>query len=162
MKLFDFKEDESFNQLRCKMGTDEFGHFELFDPVRHLSWQERKALSGDWVKVESAGLHAYSDHTLAYKNSHVFSITEQHFHFSMCDKLKKRISQGRLLDMNITLNEGLLNGKAVCEYCLHAVGYQGYDVYRRRHEDYNQRIMKKFNFSQYLQDKYSSGLKHTI
>ncbi len=155
MELVDFKQDITFNRLRRQMGTHELGHFELFDPIRHLSWQERKALGSQWLNISSNVLHAYSDQTLAYKNSHVFSITDQHFHFSLCDKLKKRISQGHLSKVEVTLNESLLTDKTVCEYCLHAVGYQGYDAYRRRHEEYNQRIMKNFKFKQYLQEKYS-------
>ena len=154
MKLVDFKQDEKFNQLRKKIGNSSYGDFELFDPKRHLSWQERKGLIEGWSNISTAMLHAYSDHTLAYKNSHVFSKTDEHFHFSLCDKLKKRISQGRLPDIEITLNESLINKKEVCEYCLHAVSYQGFDAYRRRHEEYNQHIIKKFNFEHYLLGKY--------
>jgi hypothetical protein len=156
MKLYDFKQDDKLNNLRDLMGADTLGHFELFDPVRHLSWQERKALNGEWINVTTSSLHAYSDHTLAYKNSHVFSVTEKSFHFSFCDDLKKRINQGKLANAQVTLNDALLEGRSVCEYCLHAVSYQGYDAYRRRHEEYNQRIIKKFKFSDYLQGKYKS------
>jgi len=158
MKLYDFKQDDKLNQLRILMGADSFGDFELFDPLRHLSWQERKALSSQWVDITSSSLHAYGDKTLAYKNSHVFSTTEQHFHFSFCDELKKRISQGRLANTQVTLNDSLLQGKMVCEYCLHAVSYQGYDAYRRRHEEYNQRIINKFKLSDYLHNKYKDAL----
>ncbi len=154
MKLLDFKQDEKMNALRLAIGNDGYGEFELFDPRRHLSWQERKLLIDSWKNVPTSILHAYSDQTLAYKNSHVFAKTDEHFHFSLCDKLKKRISQGRLLEINITLNEGLIKTKSVCEYCLHAVSYQGFDAYRRRHEEYNQRIIKKFNIERYLLEKY--------
>lgn len=154
MKLTDFKQDASFNRLRMLMGSQEYGHFELFDPQRHLSWQERQFLAGHWLEVPTGVLHAYQDHTLAYKNSHVFSKTEQHFHFSLCDKLKNRISQGRLSAIEVTLSAELLAEKQVCEYCLHAVSYQGFDTYRRRHADYNQQIIKHFSFSQYLHQKY--------
>ncbi len=155
MELVDFKQNDSLNRLRRLIGNDDFGHFELFDPVKHLSWQERKALNLTWVNISSNVLHAYSDQTLAYKNSHVFSITTHHFHFSLCDQLKKGISEGHLAKIEVTLNDALLADKAVCEYCLHAVGYQGYDAYRRRHEEYNQRIKKNFKFKKYLQDKYA-------
>lgn len=157
MELIDFKKDKTLDRLRSLMGSEEYGHFELFDPQRHLSWQERKSLTGHWVVISSGVLHAYNDQTLAYKNSHVFSITEEHFHFSLCDKLKNRISQGRLAEIEVTLNAKLLLDKSVCEYCLHAVNYQGFDAYRRRHAEYNQRIIKKFNFSHYLNEKYKAS-----
>jgi len=156
MELIDFKQDDTFNRLRSLIGSQKYGHFELFDPLRHLSWQERKSLSGHWVVIPTGVLHAYHDQTLAYKNSHVFSITEEHFHFSLCDKLKNRISQGRLAEIEVTLNARLLEEKSVCEYCLHAVSYQGFDAYRRRHAEYNQQIIKTFSFRHYLQEKYKA------
>ncbi len=154
MKLMDFKQDEKFNQLRSKMGTDELGNFELFNPDIHLSWQERKVLSKEWIDISSGMLHGYMDQTLAYKNSHVFNITDDKFHFSLCDKLKKRMSQGRLVDTQVTLNQELLKGKGVCEYCLHAVSYQGFDAYRHRHQEYNQKIILNFKLVNYLSRKY--------
>ena len=158
MKLIDFKQEGPFDSLRKTMGTDDYGHFELFDPKRHLTWQERQSLHSGWVSIASNGLHAYSDSTLAYKNSYVFSVHEESAHFAMCDQLKKRISQGRLSDISVTLDAKLLQGKETCQYCLHAVSYEGFDVYRHRHQDYNERILKSFNLLNYLKDKHKLSI----
>lgn len=153
MKLVDFHNEEVFNQLRETMGNADLGEFELFDPLRHLTWQERQDLEKNWISVSAQDLHAYHDKSLAYKNSHVFSCTEEHYHFAFCDKLSKRIGQGRLVSTDVTLNLALLNGHSVCEYCLHAVSYQGFDAYRHRHQDYNDQIIKGFNLNEYLKSK---------
>lgn len=155
MKLIDFKQDNQLDRLRNKMGTDDYGHFELFDPKRHLTWQERQTLQLGWVNVESNSLHAYTDKTLAYKNSYIFAEMDETAHFALCDQLRKRISQGRLHDVSVTLDASQLKQKKVCEYCLHAISYEGFDVYRHRHQDYNDRILKEFDLFRYLQEKYS-------
>lgn len=158
MKLIDFKQDKQLDRLRNKMGADDYGHFELFDPKRHLTWQERQTLHNGWVDVSSNVLHAYNDKTLAYKNSYVFAHNDDTAHFAMCDQLRKRISQGRLGSLAVTLDLNLLNDKKTCEYCLHAVSYEGFDVYRHRHQDYNDRILKNFNLLQYLKDKHKLSI----
>jgi len=153
MKLVDFLEDEGLNQLRDRMEQAELGQFELFDPLRHLTWQERQDLESKWVAVSAQMLHGYADKTLAYKNSHVFSCTDEHYHFALCDKLTKRIGQGRLVDTQVTLNTELLKQHDVCTYCLHAVAYQGFDAYRHRHQEYNDQIVKQFCLETYLAGK---------
>ena len=45
MELIDFLEFEPFNQMRERMGTDQLGQFELFDPERHLTGDERSELA---------------------------------------------------------------------------------------------------------------------
>ena len=155
MKLIDFKENEQFDRLRKSMGTEDYGHFELFDPKRHLTWQERQSLQSGWVDIISNGLHAYGDKTLAYKNTYVFAEHESTIHFALCDQLKKRMSQGRLSDVAVTLDAHLVKDKKPCEYCLHAVSYEGFDVYRHRHQEYNDRIIKKFDLFSYLKQKHN-------
>jgi len=156
MKLIDFKQDEKLNDLRHKMGSDDFGHFELFDPKRHLTWQERKSLTKDWVNISATLLHAYSDKTLAYKNSHILSILEDDVHFAFCDVLKKKINQGSLSKIDVSLKSDLCTGKKVCEYCLHAISYEGFDVYRHRHQEYNKKILQSFKLEKYLAEKYGA------
>lgn len=157
MKLVDFHENEALNALRKTMNDAELGEFELFDPIRHLTWQERQELEKEWIAVKAQALHAYHDKSLAYKNSHVFSCTDEHYHFALCDKLAKRIGQGRLVDMQVTLNLALLDGHEVCEYCLHAVDYQGFDAYRHRHQDYNDQIIKSFKLESYLAGRHKTN-----
>jgi hypothetical protein len=137
------------------MGTERFGEFSLFDASQHLSWQERQGLHKNWQEIPSSSLRAQSDKTLAYKNSHIFCKHEEKVHFAHCDNLKKNIQQGKIPTINITLNGSLLKNEQVCHYCLHAISYQGFDVYRQRHQAYNQQIIKQFNLHKYINDKYT-------
>jgi hypothetical protein len=155
MKLVDFKQDKTLDSLRDKMGTDSYGLFELFDPTRHLSWQERQNLHKDWQQIPSSSLRSQSDKTLVYKNTHIFCEHDQKVHFAHCDNLKKNIQQGKIPSINITLNDSFLKNERVCHYCLHAIAYQGFDVYRQRHQAYNQQIIKQFNLHKYISDKYT-------
>ena len=84
----------------------------------------------------------------------MFAENEEVAHFALCDQLRKRISQGRISHLSVTLDLDLLQNKQACEYCLHAVSYEGFDVYRHRHQDYNERILKGFNLLDYLQKKH--------
>lgn len=154
MKLLDFKQSERLDGLRKSMKTENYGEFELFDPKRHLSWQERKQLSDSWQAVASSALHAYSDQTLAYKNTHIFCQDNNAVHFAFCDSIKKNLHQGKMLKVNVTLNIDALASESVCQYCLHAISYEGFDVYRHRHKEYNDNILKTFNLTQYLEGKY--------
>lgn len=154
MKLLDFKQDESFDRLRKLIGTDDYGLFELFDPLRHLSWQERQALNKDWLEITSSTLHAYGDKTLAYKNSHVFCLHNESIHFAFCDNIKKNMKKGNMNNVSVTLRPDLISKKTVCHYCLHAISYQGFDVYRNRHKEYNENILKNFNLNDYISEKY--------
>lgn len=154
MKLIDFKQSDSLDHLRKKMGMEDYGKFELFDPNRHLSWQERQRLSNEWIEVLSSSLHAYNDKTLAYKNSHVFCLHDEQVHFAFCDKIKKNMQQGKMPTVSVTINPEMLHDQGVCQYCLHAVSYQGFDVYRHRHQEYNENILKQFNLLNYISDKY--------
>lgn len=154
MELFDFHQHSKLNQLREKIGTEQFGHFELFDPVKHLNWQERKTLSEDWLRVSCQSLYGLPDQSLAFKNSHVLSKENGVFHFALCDRLKKYINVSTESELPVSLNSALMSGEKVCEFCLHAAQYQGFDVYRHRHKEYNEKISKGFNLSLYLKEKY--------
>ena len=52
MKITDFFQDEGFNRLRERMGTDALGNFELFDPARQLTYAEREALDNGMLTAE--------------------------------------------------------------------------------------------------------------
>lgn len=153
MELIDFHQHAELNQLRHKMGAKQLGHFELFDPNKHLNWQERKTLAEDWLTVPSQSLYGLADQSLGFKNSHVLSRLNGYCHFAFCDRLKKHIhtSGG---DISVSLNTDLLAADDVCEFCLHAVQYQGFDAYRHRHKEYNEKISKGFNLSLYMKEKY--------
>lgn len=154
MKLIDFKEDEQLNILRQCMGAEQLGSFELFDPDLHLSWQDRQLLAKQWLSINGNTLHT-TDNLLYFKNSPVVAKIDDTFHFALCDDIKKRISNGLLPQADITTDTRLLTGAANCPYCLHAVGHEGFDVYRHRHQQYNDKILKDFQLSQYIFSKSS-------
>jgi hypothetical protein len=154
MRLVDFKQNEQLNHLRKLMGAEQLGSFELFDPDRHLSWENRQLLAKQWLPVNGNDLHS-RENTLYFKNSPVVAQVDQVFHFALCDDIKKRITHGLLSNVAITTNVALLAGAANCTYCLHAVGYEGFDVYRHRHQQYNEKILKDFRLIQYIQSKSS-------
>lgn len=154
MKLLDFSESDVLNQLRTSMGADQLGSFELFNPLKHLSWQEKQLLAKDWQVETSTSLHANHDQSLFFKNSPVVAKQDEVAHFAYCDALKKCISQGKMPKINITTNTGLLHGEKPCEYCLHAMDHEGFDVYRHRHQQYNETVLKRFNLARYFTEKY--------
>jgi len=149
MKLIDFKQEGAFDALREKMGTNDYGPFELFDPARHITWQEKERFLKEWCVINGSNLHGHKDH-LAYKNTHIFAAHENKAHFAYCDQIKKWVSQGRLPEVKATLKLDLLKSLQPCEYCLHSVGYQGFDVYRHRHKEYNEKILEDFDLLEYL------------
>ncbi|MGR6873400.1 hypothetical protein ACU6U9_14080 [Pseudomonas sp. HK3] len=153
MNLFDFKNDESLNKLRELIGTEQLGTFELFDPKRHLSWQDRQLLAKQWVDVEGNILRSGDDNILYFKNSPVVVKVDDVFHFALCDDIKKRIGQGQLPNINATTCNDLMANATNCSYCLHAVSYEGFDAYRHRHQQYNEKILKSFNLNQFLVSK---------
>lgn len=154
MKLVDFTQDESLNRLRDRMGADQLGQFELFDPELHLSWQDKQNLAKDWIIINANRLHAGHEHALYFKNSPVVAKVGSELHFALCDDLKKQISQGLLADLPITTGQDKLSVAKTCPYCLHAVAYEGFDVYRHRHQEYNDKILKSFNLVKYLQERW--------
>lgn len=157
MKLIDFTQDQAFNDLRHEIGAEDLGHFELFDPKKHLTWKEKKFLNEDWVNVPVASLHAHSDKTLAYKNSYILSVIGEEVHFAYCDALKNKINKGSVNSVDVSLKWELFKDKPVCSYCLHAIAYEGFDVYRHRHQEYNQKIVQSFKLDHYLKNKHGKA-----
>lgn len=150
MKLLDFHNSDELNRLRQVMGDIHLGKFELFDPIRHLTAQERSQLQNNILDVSVQEFFACKDKSLGYKNSKVLAVRKEYYHFAMCDKLLKGIKQGTVTNLSITFNADLLLKKDVCEYCLHAIAFQGFDAYRKRHQEYNHKIVKEFDLHRYL------------
>lgn len=153
MKLMDFTQDDNLNQLRKIMGAEQLGQFELFDPELHLTWQDKQNLAKDWININANRLHAGYEKALFFKNSPVVAKVGTALHFALCDDLKKQISQGLLADVPVTTGTDKLNMAGTCPYCLHAISYEGFDVYRHRHQEYNAKILKGFNLIKYLQSR---------
>jgi hypothetical protein len=155
MNLADFTLDETLNHLRKKMGADKLGRFELFNPDLHLSWEQRQLLARQWVNIEGNILHTGTENLLYFKNSPVITKVDGVFHFALCDEIKKKITQGKLAKAEATTCIELLNNAQNCTYCLHAVSYQGFDAYRHRHQQYNEKILKDFNLIRFINAKAS-------
>ena len=73
MKLPDFRNFESFNELHKKVGTQGLGYFELFDLASHLTGTERSALENPGVLLKADGLRVLPDQSLAIKNNRVLA-----------------------------------------------------------------------------------------
>ena len=73
MKLPDFRGFEPFNELRKKIGTQELGYFELFDPSIHLTGSERSALENPDMLLTADAMKMLPDKNLAIKNSRVLA-----------------------------------------------------------------------------------------
>ncbi|WP_396588870.1 hypothetical protein [Bermanella sp. R86510] len=149
MELIDFKHLPILNTLRENMGAHKDGTFELFDPEKHASWQEKEQLK-EAIKTVAGQFVRDRDQKLFYKNVPVIALLESRIHFAYCDLLKQLSSKGRLNNLEITQTYKLLHNPTTCEYCLHTIGFKGFDVYRHRHQDYNEKILKQFSLQQYL------------
>lgn len=160
MKLVDFLEDEQLNLLRSKMQQPALGHFELFDAQRHLTWNERETLHKNLLAVSLYQLTAYQGKFLAFKNSRVFYLdTAGVSHFALCDDVKKQRDKNAALQVHISLNKSRIGQQKVCPYCLHAIAYQGFDVYRTRHKEYAEGILKDFSWEDFFLN-FSEKISH--
>ena len=177
MKLLDFKEFEAFNDLRDAMGAVELGYFELFDPAKHLTGQERSELQlSGWLRPLEL-IRVLPDGTLAIKNSRVIAYVpdENYFrdrreypvyHVAFCTRLEemKKTSQppDLLVTTRIAEDYSLLKlrsggefsvqsqGFVVCEQCLHKLRYRDFDLYRNRRRGYSQKVLKEFSLDAFF------------
>lgn len=177
MKLLDFRQFEPFNRLREKIGTDEFGYFELFDPARHLIGSERSELESPGILRKPEAIRVLPDKTLAIKNSRVLAYIPDEgwyrthreypaYHLAMCSKLEGLLRdhprQELLVTTKLSDEYSLLkirpsgevsvsaNGFVVCKHCLHTLRYRDYDEFRNRRRGYSQKVLNDFK----LQDFY--------
>lgn len=139
MELIDFLEFEPFNQLRERMGADQLGHFELFDPERHLTGDERSVLARQGMALPRSLLGRLLDHCLCYKNSRVAIVVDDVLHVARCDQLPER-DQYRTGS-----SERAFEGQpVVCTACLQILNYKGYDDHKARKEHYNRQVVARF------------------
>ncbi len=176
MELIDFKEFEPFNQLRKKIGTDEFGFFELFDPAIHLTGSERSDLENHGLLLRPKNIRVLPDRTLAIKNSRVLAYIPDEswyrlhreyptYHLALCSQLEGLIAeypaQEVLVTTKIADDYKLLkirssgevgtasHGLVVCKHCLHVLRYRDYDEYRNRRRGYSQRVLNDFSLREF-------------
>ena len=145
MQLPDFLTFEPFNLLRDKMGADQLGSFEFFDPETQLTGDERSELSHCGIPIRTRKIRLLSDHSLAYKNSRIMVLTDGVAHVTNCDDLK-------LGSQVLIGTPGLFSAEvAPCKSCLHQLRYQGYDMLRERKQELSEKILSKFTFDTFFQ-----------
>ncbi|MHA7881546.1 MAG: hypothetical protein ACX931_17290 [Saccharospirillum sp.] len=144
MKLQDFAVFDPFNRLREKMGTDQFGYFELFDPERHLTGDERSSLAHTGVVVDLTRVGRLLDFTLVYKNSRVALIDGACYHLAHCDQIPQVASVTLA-----TATRALGAGRSVCPGCLQQLAFLGYDEHKARKAGYNRSVLERFTLESF-------------
>ncbi len=176
MKLPDFREFKAFNKLREKIGTEEFGFFELFDPTIHLTGSERSALENPGLLLCSGALRVLPDKTLAIKNSRVLAYIPDEtwyrsrreyptYHLAWCSQLEEQLAEHPNLEYLVTTkisedykllkirSSGEVSltehGLVVCKHCLHTLRYKDYDEFRNRRRGYSQKVLNEFSLKNF-------------
>ena len=145
MELPDFTTFAPFNALRDKMGTEALGYFELFDPVYHLTGQERSDLARTGIRVEAHQLSRLLDFTLVYKNSRVLVRDQNKFHLCVCASFPREPSS-----YQIATSESVFDGRPpVCRDCLQTLHFKGYDATKARKEAYSEQVWERFKLTDY-------------
>lgn len=113
MKLPDFRGFESFNELRKKIGTQELGYFELFDPAIHLTGSERSALENSDMLLTADAMKMLPDKNLAIKNSRVLAYISDEtwyrnhreyptYHIAWYSQLETQLAEHPVLEYLVT------------------------------------------------------------
>lgn len=146
MKLPDFLHFSPFNELRERMGAERLGYFEMYDPKRHLSGEERSDLRTQGLLVPRSALYFLGDHTLAYKNSRVGLVVEKVLHVTRC-KVVSGFEQG----MVVASDEAIAEGVTACKDCLHHLRFDGLDLDKERKHHHNQRVIQQFSLIRFYE-----------
>lgn len=160
MELPDFLEFAEFNRLRERMGAEQLGAFEFFDPRLHLTADERMALEAG-IETGWAALRCMHDYTLAYKNSRVLVELQVPgtdpqapvYHLAYCRILqnwRRERPQQRLM-LGTRQPQASAWPKRVCPDCLQQLQFQGYDAARTRHRHYSERVLEEFDLIEFFQ-----------
>lgn len=177
MELLDFTEFEPFNSLRERIGTDQLGYFELFDPAVHLTGSERSELETSGLLRPFSAIKVLPDNTLAIKNSRVLIYNPDEswyrarreyptFHVAKCSQLDEMAKEQPDLEYLVTTRVAedyeLLkirpsgdvsvasHGFVVCNHCLHKLRYRDYDEFRNRKRGYSQKVLKEFRLADFF------------
>lgn len=144
MQLPDFLEFTAFNDLRERMGADKLGYFEVFDPQRHLTGEERSLLRTQGVTVTREQLFFLGDHTLAYKNSRVGVVVDAVLHVTRCKHLTDFSSGVAVAD-----DAPVADGVVACPECLHLLRFEGIDLEKERKHHHNQKMIAQFRLARF-------------
>lgn len=143
IELQDFTEFEPFNRLREKMQATELGFFEIFNPLYHLTGNERSDLERLGVTLPRQQLMHLLDFTLVYKNSRVIVLENKRFHVAFCSEFP--IQESYLVSTNVIEP----NSAGVCEHCLTRLHYKGYEPLKARKEAYSLQVLEEFKLQQF-------------
>lgn len=152
MDLPDFLEFEPFNTLRERMGADKLGYFEVFDPQRHLTGEERAALRTQGIRVARSQLMILGDHTLSFKNSRIGLIADDTLHVTRCKHIVGMEEGMAISDdeawqaLAIQLDQPI----EVCGECLHQLRFAGLDLDKERKQHHNRKIIAEFRLARYF------------
>ena len=152
MKLPNFTEFEPFVELRRAMGARKQGHFELFDPGRHLTGRERSELDCQGLQVPLYRLRYLADATWAYKNTRllVYLAEAAHYHLAQCPittdwEKNQSVWITTRRSGALPLGSQQESHKSVCAHCLQLLGYKGFDLSRNRKIGYSKQLLKTFD-----------------
>lgn len=162
MKLPDFSEFEPILTLRKEMGATRLGHFELFDPHKHLTGEERTKLEQHGVLIQRQSLRLLQDHTLAIKNGRVIvfklaheSGKKQYYHVANCPVLQaigddKLIATTCLHSPFPVLDPHKRRSVSICPDCLTLLGYRGFSLVRNRRIRYSEQLLRQFQLTDFF------------
>ena len=154
MKLPNFTEFEPFQQLRLTMGARKVGHFELFNPERHLNGRERSELDLQGKQLPLHRLKRFADTTWGLKNTRlvVYLAEANNDHLAQCP-----ITQGWDYNQNVwvsTRRTGNLPSqqitRQVCADCLQLLSYKGFDLQKNRKIAYSKNLINTFSREEFF------------
>ena len=158
MKLVDFNDDPTWQNLRQKMGADS-GSFELYDPERHLSHQELRQLAEQGLVINASRLMLLKDRTLAHKNRRVWICLDQplssRWHVSNCSEVSNWRHKNNEVVASISTDVPEVKDAAeagICMACLAELGYQGIDSRRIRRVDFAEQVMREFRLEAFFRE----------
>ena len=147
MDIKSFEDFEPFNKLRKKMGADQLGSFELFDPQKQITYSERELLELGESEMLSTSLRILKDKTIAFKNARLWLTWPEHeyFHLAACDQVQKRRHQKSSFIAGIQQP----TDHRVCLNCLQLLKFDGFDARRSRRLDLAETIQKEFKLADF-------------
>lgn len=158
MKLPDFTEFEPFRQLRQAMGARKAGHFELFDPERHLTGKERSELDQQGRLLSLGRLKRFADHTWGMKNTRlvIYLADAGDYHLAQCPVTDQwptgqHVWASTRRTGELPLGAERHTQREACAQCLQLLGYKGFDLQRNRKIAYSKQLIKTFSREEFFQ-----------
>lgn len=156
MKLPNFTEFEPFKVLRLKMGARKAGHFELFNPDKHLTGKERSELDQQGKQLPLHRLKHFADATWGLKNTRIAVYLEAatDYHLAQCPLTQSWtnnqmvwVSTRRTGDLPLG-NES--SSRQICAECLQLLNYKGFDLQKNRKIAYSKNLIKTFSREEFF------------